>query len=148
MGTRKVTRPGVGHAGAQITALGIQAAEALNGALAVERLASEPMSALRVVRSTPQGVLVYARPPEPEALAPLGVSVQAGAVGASIRVVLHGPIVDPFWSWIPGQPVLLTYDGQLAQAQPAALEYLVIVGFAVTPETLMVRVQAPIRVAA
>lgn len=148
MGTRKVHRPGIGRPGAQVTALGIQVAEALDGAVAVERVASEVISALRVVRTTVQSVLTYARPPEPEALAPLGVSVQSGAAGTNIRVVTAGPIVDGFWSWIPGQPVLLGFDGQLTQAQPAALAYLVVIGFAVTPETLIVRIQAPLRLAA
>lgn len=148
MGTRKVHRPGIGSPGAQITPLGIQLAAELNGALTIERMASEVMSALRVVRATPQSVLVIARPPEPEALAPLGVSVQSGQVGSSIRVVVQGPIVDSFWSWTPGQPVLLGYDGQLTQSQPANLPFLVSVGIAVTPETLMVNIQAPLRTAA
>ena len=148
MGTRKVHRPGMGQAGAQITPYGIQLAESLDGALAVERFAAETLSALRVVRSTPQSVLVLARPPEPESLAPLGVCVQSGIAGTSIRVVQAGPIVDGFWNWTPGQPVLLGFDGELTQQQPAALPFLIVIGYAVTPETLMVRMQAPLRIAA
>ncbi len=113
--------------------------------------AGEPLSALRVVRFASDNAarVVYARPPETEALGAIGITANAAAsVGNPVRVVLDGgELEDPSWLWIPGKPVLLDALGTLTQSQPS-IPYLLAIGMAVTPYKVIVRIEPPIYTAA
>jgi hypothetical protein len=104
--------------------------------------AAETISALRVVRVDDVGELVLCRPPEPEATAPIGITETVVAAGADTTVRVAGPMHDASWSWQPG-PVLLGIDGHLTQSA-ADLPFLVVVGQAVSPTSLVVRINAPV----
>ena len=110
--------------------------------------AGEAISALHVVRTAGSGRVVYARPPEVEALTPLGVSMQSGASGARITVARDGvEVVDGSWRWTPGKLVLLGPTGTLTQTQPVGAPYLVAIGRATTSYALVVRIGQPIKLA-
>lgn len=109
-----------------------------------EYIADETISALRVVRPTIDGHIAIARPPELEALAPYGITVQSGLPGSVLRVAIAGPVVDPSWSWIPGRAVLLGLEGVLTQQQPAGLRQCVVVGMATAATSIVVRIAHPI----
>lgn len=118
-----------------------------NGSLTVYT-AGEVISPLRVVRINDDGDLVLvARMPEPESLAPLGIAVQAAQAGATVTVRTAGALSDPSWRWTPGLPVLLGLDGQLTQSQPPGLRYLVVVAYAIDADTIVIRIGPPIRLA-
>lgn len=111
-------------------------------------VADETLSALRVVRISSAGHVVYARPPELEATMPLGVTNTAAERGAEVAVcTADEQIFDAGWNWTPGLPVLLGPDGMLTQTQPPSQLYLVPIGVAVNAHTLVVRIGAAIFVA-
>jgi hypothetical protein len=107
------------------------------------RVASESISALRVVRSDSATSVVLARWPELESRSPLGISVTAAAPAALVRVQHIGEIEDGSWSWTPGAPVFCGPLGTLTQVMPST-DYALVVGEAVTASRLVVRIQGPI----
>lgn len=105
--------------------------------------AGEALSALRVVRIESPGVVVYARPPEIEASAPIGLTTHSAVDGAPVTVATRGEVQDGSWSWTPG-PVLLGLDGALTQTQPPGLPFLVVIATAVSADTIVIRIDPPI----
>jgi hypothetical protein len=110
--------------------------------------ADEALSALRVVRRSSDGRVLYARLPELEARAPLGVTAHAADSGATIAVVTAGPLSDSSWNWTVGRPVLLGASGVLTQTQPAEFDALVVIGLAVASDAIVVRIMPPVYLAA
>jgi hypothetical protein len=106
--------------------------------------ADEPLSALRVVRSSGAGHVVYARPPEPEANAPIGITTLAALTGEDISIATGGTLQDASWSWTAGLPVLMGPNGVLTQTQPPGQGVLVAVGTAIEGDTIVVRIEPPI----
>ncbi len=109
--------------------------------------ADEPLSALRVVRISSFGHVVYARPPELAARAPIGVTTHAADVDASVVIATRNELSDASWHWTPGVPVLLGPNGTLVQPQPVGLNVLVAIGTAVATDTIVIRIAAPIDLA-
>lgn len=107
-------------------------------------VADESLSALRVVRAAGPGRVCYARPPELEARAPLGITNGAAASGEPITLISRGEMRDASWSWTPGETVLLGPNGTLTQAQPSGQPYLVVVAVAVSATAIVVRIGLPI----
>lgn len=118
---------------------------AFAGGLQIECDAGEDIDALRVVRSTGL-VVVYARPPELGARSPLGITTQSARDGAKINVAFGGTLINNVWNWQP-RPVLLGLDGRLVQVQPAGIQWLVTVGYAIAPNAMTVRIGPPVRLA-
>jgi hypothetical protein len=109
--------------------------------------ADETLSALRVVRVASPGRLCYARPPELEARAPIGITTASCAVDQLVQLATRGPLTDSSWNWTVGAPILAGVDGQLVQAQPGGLLTMVVVGTAISATTIMIRIGAPIALA-
>lgn len=107
-------------------------------------IADEALSALRVVRAASPGHVVYARHPEQESLAPVGITVTSALSGARVTVATTGEISDGTWSWTPGLPVLLGANGTLTQTAPGPGSYIVQVAQALTATTIAVRIYPPI----
>lgn len=110
-------------------------------------IASEALSALRVVRfdTGNENHVLLARPPEPEALVPIGVTAQAAAEGDEVIVVLDGgELTDSSWAWIPGQPVLLAELGALTQVESPSVGYALVIGVATASDTIVVRIEPAI----
>jgi hypothetical protein len=109
--------------------------------------AGEDLSALRVVRAFAPGIVVYARPPEVEALAPLGITTHSAVNGEPVTVAVRGEVQDASWSWVAGQPVLLGLDGALTQTQPLGIDTLVVIATAIAVDTIVIRIDPPIALA-
>lgn len=132
-----------------IRTLGVQireTTEPLETVVEGQYVADEAISALRVVRVSAPGHCVYARHPEVESKAPLGVTTTAAVMGDKVNVVLSGEVTDPSWTWTPGQPVLLGTLGTLTQVTTS--DFVLSVGIALTATTIHVRITPPIIVAA
>ena len=110
------------------------------------RTAAEAISALRVVRSSTLTAVVLARWPESLSTAPLGVTTTSATLGDNISIQTGGELEDNAWSWTPGSPVFLGANGTLTQTQPTT-NYTLVIGKAVTPKRLLIRIQAPIYLA-
>lgn len=111
---------------------------------AEEYIADEALSALRVVRAAGPGRVCYARPPELEARAPIGITSAGAASGETITLVSRGEMRDASWFWTPGAPLLLGANGTLTQTQPSGQPYLVVMGVAVSATAIVVRIGLPI----
>jgi hypothetical protein len=132
----------------EITTLGLQIAQTVAPFEDdVQWYADEPLSALRVVRVAAADRLRYARPPELEARAPLGVTTAASSTGQLVQLATRGPLSDPSWHWTAGVPVLLGLDGTLVQQQPDGVSVLLVVGVAIATDTIVIRIAAPIDLA-
>ena len=75
---------------------------------------------------------------------PLVSGITQGAVvnGATVTVQTTGQLTEPTWAWTSG-PVYLGSDGLLTQSPPIS-GVIVELGTALTPTTLLIRVQPPI----
>jgi hypothetical protein len=75
-----------------------------------------------------------------------GVSVGAVALGGNISVANRQRVVEPSWSWIPGNPIYLGYGGQLTQSPPSppTAKFLLQVGIAISPTEAEIDVCTPI----
>lgn len=132
----------------EITTLGQQIATAASPFEDdVQWRADEALSALRVVRVAAPDRLRYARPPELEALAPIGITTAASSTGELVQLATRGPVQDSAWHWTAGVPVLLGLDGLLVQTQPAGLAVMLVIGLAITTDTIVIRIGAPIDLA-
>lgn len=110
-------------------------------------VADEALSGSRVVRlASAPGHVVYARPPEQQALAPLGVTVTAAVSGNTVMVCTSGELRDSGWSWTAG-PVLLGPNGTLTQSIPPGATHVVTIGQAIAPDTIIVRIGQAIQLA-
>lgn len=110
-------------------------------------VADEPLGALRAVAVTAPGRLRYARLPEVSALAPVGITTAASLTGGIVQMQTQGVLQDPFFTFAPG-PVLLGLNGVLTQEQPAGVLIRVVMGFAVATDTMVIRIGAPLQLAA
>lgn len=76
-----------------------------------------------------------------------GISLNGGAAGADITIITTGgEIEESVWNWQANKPVFLGADGVLTQTAPTS-GYLLVVGVAVGPTRMLVKVQQPIFIA-
>lgn len=130
---------------------GIQGERGLAGTPAtsfgLQYVAGELISALRAVRIAPGGRVLLARPDELEGRLPLGISMQAAELDAPLIVQEHGELYDAGWDWTPGHWVLVSDEGRLTQQQPVDQAWLVQIGYALSPTTVLLRICDPMLLA-
>ena len=77
----------------------------------------------------------------------VGVSLNGGAAGSDITIITSGgEIEEVVWNWQVNKPVFLGVDGLLTQVAPIS-GYILIVGVAVGPTRMLVKIQQPIFIA-
>lgn len=77
----------------------------------------------------------------------VGISLNGGAPGADITIITNGgEIEETVWNWQANKPVFLGTDGALTQVAPTS-GYLLVVGVAVGPTRMLVKIQQPIFIA-
>lgn len=125
----------------------VDTGEGGTGGTVKKYVAGENLSALRVVRFEP-GVpnsVVLVRPPEPESVAPLGITSTAAASGDDVNVVVDGgELTDSSWAWVTGSPVLLAELGTLTQTPSPGVPFVLVIGIATAPDTIAVRIEPAI----
>lgn len=76
-----------------------------------------------------------------------GISLNGGAPGADITIITSGgEIEESVWNWQANKPIFLGTDGALTQVAPTS-GYVLVVGVAVGPTRMLVKVQQPIFIA-
>lgn len=73
-----------------------------------------------------------------------GVALTDSTYGDSVDIRVAGEIVNPLWSWNVNLPIFLGSGGILTQSVPAAPGFSMIVGFAATTQSMIVRLREPI----
>lgn len=103
--------------------------------------AARPLSAPRAVRDVGTGGLDYASAREVEHRdAVLGLTATACESGLAVDLVTVGPVTSAGWGLTPGRPILLGDDGLIVQDAPDGARFLLRLGFAVEPDTAVVRI--------
>lgn len=111
----------------------------------LERTAAEPISALRAVSESPDGVR-YVDPSDDTSVAGLlGVSISGGDIGASIRIkAVRGDTLDNnLWNWEPGF-VFVGASGTLTQTPPTT-GWEIVVGYAPSPTRINLTFDEPVK---
>lgn len=108
----------------------------------VSGLAGEALSGHRAVYFNASGQVFLASAAGVNASAAAGITVGSAAQGATVSVVLFGPVVEPSWAWVPGA-VWLGASGLLTQVAPT-VGTLVRIGTALSATSISV---APVVVA-
>lgn len=133
----------VGHQGPP----GIQGPIGPSGGQALERIAGQTISALRVVYEDEHGhVYPLDANDEEHIFSILGVTLTAADAWRPVNVQRSGPIDDASWSWVPKQRVFLGAQGALT-AEPALEGFHVLIGVALNPKRLLLNIQDPIELA-
>jgi len=115
------------------------------GGSAVERIAGEQLSALRVTYEW-AGVVRYLDLQDAAHIDQVaGITLNAVEQGEPINLQLSGPLDDAAWTWQPG-PVWLGPAGTLTQTPPDD-GYLLFIGNAVSPTRLIINIDQPIALA-
>ena len=72
-----------------------------------------------------------------------GFTTGAASLGSAVIVQESGELTEPGWAWTPGLPVFLGSTGLPTQAAPAS-GFILIVGVALEPTVLLVRIEQAI----
>lgn len=113
------------------------------GGAAVQRLAGETLSALRVVYEL-DGLVFQLSPNDAGHIdLLLGLAITAAPSGTATNIQLIGAVDDTGWSWTPG-PVWLGSNGALTQTPPTS-GFDVRIGAAVSATRVVLNIEEPLR---
>lgn len=115
---------------------------------ALVKIASEALGGHRVVRSTSGVGVGYASADNPlHGDDVLGITQGAALLGGEVTITALDEITEPSWSWVPGEPLFLGLNGLPTQVVPEPggdAEFSLVLGYAVSPTTIRVRIESPI----
>ena len=115
-----------------------------NGSVDFQMTAGAVLSALKVVRPTSIGKLIYASSADDlQWNDVIGITTTAGGVGDIINVRRLGLLTDPSWTWTTNLPVFLGVNGVLTQTAPTS-GFICIVGKPFAADTLFINVDRTI----
>lgn len=130
----------VGHQGPP----GIPGPIGPSGGQAIERIAGQTISALRVVYEDEHGhVYPLDANDEEHIFSMLGVTLTAADAGRPVNIQRAGFMNDAGWSWLPGQRLYLGASGEVT-AVPRNEGFDVLVGTALSPQRIALNIQDPI----
>ncbi len=108
------------------------AGEALSGHQAV--VIDSAGLAFKADRSTPDNMFRIA-----------GVTQGAAALGMPAQITSLGVLIEPSWSWIPGDPIFLGHAGALTQTPPPPGDgFQIVVGPALSATSMFVNPSSPL----
>lgn len=116
------------------------------GGTTLRRIAARDMSGHRFVFPSASGLVDYASCTNlAHALMVLGMTQGAAVAGTPVDVQITDELTEPGWNWTPG-PVFLGVDGLMTQVQPQAPDaaFSLVVGQALTPNTIFIKLGIPI----
>ena len=144
-GSTVATQPGPGRA---VVAAGLRGPKGQPGepgpagGAAVQRLAGETLSALRIVYELDGEVFALDSGDADHIDLLLGITLTAADAGQPVNVQRLGAVDDDAWSWQPGR-VWLGVAGALTQTPPAD-GFDVLIGAAVASGRLLLNLQDPL----
>lgn len=74
----------------------------------------------------------------------IGLSINAASIGSDVNIITTGYVVESSWSWIPGEPLFLSTDGQISQTPPTS-GILLQVGKSISATSIYINLQQPIQ---
>jgi hypothetical protein len=104
------------------------------------------VSALRVVSWVSETEVGYTDPSNAMSVKSIaGITKTAGALGGSVPICGAGFVSDNSWNWTVGANVLCGPSGVLTQTWNPAWSHVVVVGYAITAKTLLVKLRDSIK---
>lgn len=111
-------------------------------------IASSPIGGHKVVSVNDLGQYQYASNSDASSInRVVGITLNAGAAGDLISINTQGDLEDPSFSLTPGLPVYVGLNGAMTQVYPdftSGAAFVQILGFALTPTKLYVRIREPL----
>ncbi len=74
----------------------------------------------------------------------MGITLTAASAGGEVSVQSLGEITEPSWTWVPFEPIFLGFDGHLTQQPPVFGAFSLVMGFATSTTSMMIRISSPI----
>lgn len=106
--------------------------------------AGVPISGHRAVTILADGLVYYADHDTLDDIPNvMGISMNAAVEGDPVDILVFGEMIEPSWSWTERRAIFLGSAGHLTQAPPTT-GFLMEVGFAVTPQKIMVELKPAI----
>jgi hypothetical protein len=75
----------------------------------------------------------------------VGITSGSVAHGAYATLITSGIFTEPSWTWVSDNPLFVGAGGVLTQTPPST-GYMHVVGYAVSPTTMVVSIQQPIHI--
>ena len=114
------------------------------GGAALQRLAGEPLSALRVVWEDELGyVRALDASDEAHVFRLLGLTSTAAQYAEPVNVMRSGVMEDDSWNWLPGARLYLGASGAVTSTPPTS-GFDVLIGTALSPKRIALNLQDPI----
>lgn len=114
------------------------------GSSVISRVAGATLSGHRVVKASSSTDVVYCDAAvASDAAQALGITLGAASMGGGVLVQTSGEIVEPSWTWTPGQVVYVGAAGALASST-AGLAFQRAVGVAESTTVLNLRLLEPL----
>lgn len=111
----------------------------VSGSATAQYVAGEALGGNRCVKLDAAGLAMYASNLDTASLGGfVGVSVGAVGMAELVTVQYYGLMVEPSWSWTPGQLVFLGTNGLLTQVPPSAPAFQLVVGYAPTATSVII----------
>lgn len=110
--------------------------------LVLERIAGETISALKAVYLTDPNTCKLANNTDDIQGTVIGITLTAGNIGDTIKILSFGILDDPFFAYTINQPVFLGLNGNLVTSQPSS-GVLTEVGYGLGSGSFYVKINSP-----
>lgn len=99
------------------------------------------VSGHRAVMVSPDGTAAHADPAEARAY--VGISTHAAVAGAPVTIATRDTLMEPSWSWVPGETIYFTANGLLTQTVPTTTAVTPI-GLALSATSILISRDNPV----
>lgn len=109
----------------------------------VSKIASETISALKLVTSISPTNVELANPDNFENSKVIGVSIEGASTGQKFKILEFGELADPFFSFALNSPLFLGLDGVITDTPPSS-DFNVTIGHSLGNGAIFIDIQEPI----
>lgn len=114
------------------------------GSIAYTGLAAEAIGGHRAIIQTTAGLMYADASAATHSGRVVGVTTSAANAGDQITYQSAGRIVEPSWSWTPGDDIYVGLDGALTQSIPFGAAFVQRAGYAIDATTMWVDLSEPV----
>ena len=116
-----------------------------SAATVLKKVASEDISALRLVVATSETNIKLADKDLYEDSKVLGLSITSGLTGENVKIITFGQVKDSFFTFTLNEPLYLGDNGIISQS-PALLGFSTTIGHGLGNGAIFIDIQEPIEI--